>query len=250
MQIYKITNILNGKIYIGKDAYNRKNYFGSGLIIKSAIRKYGKQNFIKEILEECQDLKELSKREIYWIEKLNSRNSEIGYNIAIGGDNVMTGRTCTNEHKQKISMSLSGVKKTENAKISMSKARLNTRSKEFSILAIDKQTGEKNKFISQTVACKSLNLPVYTIKNNLCNKYIFLLFDDNDNFYKPTKFIQVFKNENLVFEAINRKEVEAFLKNQNVLPYIVKYLSSISLRRRKLDEWTIRFKTKNIKWNQ
>lgn len=86
MNIYKITNILNGKIYIGKDTSNNENYYGSGLLIKRAINKYGKENFKKEVLEILENYDELSKREIYWIEKYNSANIEIGYNISKGGD--------------------------------------------------------------------------------------------------------------------------------------------------------------------
>jgi len=53
MIIYKTINIVNGKIYVGQDAHNNPNYLGSGYILKKAIEKYGRENFKKEILEEC-----------------------------------------------------------------------------------------------------------------------------------------------------------------------------------------------------
>ena len=84
MVIYKITNLVNGKFYIGKDKYNNPAYMGSGVLLKKAMNKYGKENFIKEILEECSSLEELSEREIHWIEKLNAITE--GYNIATGGN--------------------------------------------------------------------------------------------------------------------------------------------------------------------
>ena len=59
MVIYKTTNLINGKIYIGQDLENNPNYFGSGLIFKKAILKYGKNNFKKEILEYCFNKQEL-----------------------------------------------------------------------------------------------------------------------------------------------------------------------------------------------
>ena len=86
MQIYKITNIIDNKIYIGKDTKSDSKYFGSGIIINRAIVKYGKENFIKEIIDETDDYFELSKKEIYWIKKYNSTDRQIGYNISSGGD--------------------------------------------------------------------------------------------------------------------------------------------------------------------
>ena len=72
MQIYKITNPINNKIYIGKDTTSDPNYFGSGLLINRAFKKYGKEHFTKEVIDETDNYEELSKKEIYWIEKLNS----------------------------------------------------------------------------------------------------------------------------------------------------------------------------------
>lgn len=86
MQIYKITNLINNKIYIGKDTTSDPNYFGSGLLIKRSLKKYGIENFIKEIIYETDDYDELSKKEIYWIFKYESTNKDIGYNISSGGD--------------------------------------------------------------------------------------------------------------------------------------------------------------------
>lgn len=85
MIVYKTTNILNGKIYIGQDKNNNPNYLGSGLLLKEAIEKYGKESFKKEILEECQNKEHLNEREIFWIKELKSLDKNIGYNIASGG---------------------------------------------------------------------------------------------------------------------------------------------------------------------
>lgn len=82
MVVYKITNLINGKCYIGKDKHNNPNYLGSGRRINSAIKKYGKENFIKEILEYCNTYDELRDREVYWIKKFNAAVSPDFYNIA------------------------------------------------------------------------------------------------------------------------------------------------------------------------
>jgi len=86
MVIYKTTNIVNGRFYIGQDAHNDPNYLGSGLLLKQAIKKYGINNFKKEILEHCLTKKELNEKEIFWINKLNAQERNKGYNITKGGN--------------------------------------------------------------------------------------------------------------------------------------------------------------------
>ncbi len=80
--VYKITNLLNGKYYIGAHAteFLEDDYMGSGKLIQKAIKKHGKCNFKKEILHICE-----TEFEMYEIEKslvvLNSNT----YNMAPGG---------------------------------------------------------------------------------------------------------------------------------------------------------------------
>jgi hypothetical protein len=83
MVIYKTTNLLNGKFYVGKDEKNNPNYLGSGKIFKLALNKNGKENFKKEILEFCDTRELLNNREKYWIESLSA--TTLGYNITEGG---------------------------------------------------------------------------------------------------------------------------------------------------------------------
>jgi len=86
MQIYKIINCLNSKIYIGKDTSSDPNYYGSGVIINRAIKKYGIENFTKEIIDTAEAKVDLAEKEKYWISFYNSTDKEIGYNISKGGD--------------------------------------------------------------------------------------------------------------------------------------------------------------------
>ena len=53
--VYKTTNLINGKTYVGKHrrSYFDKKYYGSGKHLKSAINKYGIENFKVEVLEWC-----------------------------------------------------------------------------------------------------------------------------------------------------------------------------------------------------
>jgi len=85
MIIYKTINLINGKIYIGQDSKNDDKYIGSGYLLSEAIKKYGKDNFKKEILDICEDKKDLDNKEIYWIKYYKSTDKKIGYNISNGG---------------------------------------------------------------------------------------------------------------------------------------------------------------------
>lgn len=94
--IYKLTNKLNGKSYIGQAIDIRKrwrehkcaslnpNNKDFNMVIHKAIRKYGIENFNLEIIEECEQ-SELNDKEIYWIDKYNTYHQ--GYNASIGGNN-------------------------------------------------------------------------------------------------------------------------------------------------------------------
>lgn len=95
--IYLTTNLINGKKYIGKRSTTKCfeediDYLGSGKYIKQAIKKYGKENFKKELLEECFDQKINNKREKYWVEfyKAYSDNNNF-YNIVPGGQGGFRG---------------------------------------------------------------------------------------------------------------------------------------------------------------
>lgn len=89
--IYKITNTINNKSYIGQSIniasrwaeHKRLSNSEDQRIIYRAIRKYGLENFTFEVLEECQE-QELNEREIYWINFFDS--FENGYNMTYGGD--------------------------------------------------------------------------------------------------------------------------------------------------------------------
>jgi hypothetical protein len=125
MIVYKITNLLNNKIYIGKDKTNNPNYFGSGLLIRNAIKKYGKENFTKDILEFCSSEEQLNEKERYWIDYYKSYNRDIGYNLTLGGDG---GDTFTNSLKQeqtkeKLRQNSTGKKHSEESRLKISKAR-------------------------------------------------------------------------------------------------------------------------------
>lgn len=107
MYIYKTTNNITNKIYIGqsqKDKSDNEEYLGSGLILLKSIKKHGKHNFSKEILHECSTKDELNDLEIYYIKKFNSTNELIGYNIVTGGQGGYLGEVANN--KKKVSLKI------------------------------------------------------------------------------------------------------------------------------------------------
>ena len=85
--VYKITNNINDKIYIGKHSskdINRDSYLGSGIAISKAIKKYGRQNFTRQILYQCENQEDaLNLQSILVDEQFILRNDN--YNIVQGG---------------------------------------------------------------------------------------------------------------------------------------------------------------------
>lgn len=117
--IYRITNLINGKTYIGQHKYKKLNdsYMGSGKHLKAAQAKYGIENFKKEIL-----VFNVSKKEhIDLLEKtfIAAEREKVGiencYNIAEGGEGGNTGPR-SEEWKRKISESKKGKSKSEEHK--------------------------------------------------------------------------------------------------------------------------------------
>ena len=106
--IYKITNLINNKCYIGRskniqERWNEhcresslpqtiwdRNARGEQTYFHKALRKYGKEAFSFEIIEQCLE-EELNEREIYWIAYYDSTDPEKGYNTTKGGDGYRCG---------------------------------------------------------------------------------------------------------------------------------------------------------------
>ena len=88
--IYRITNNINHKTYIGQHKYYKSllvedDYMGSGVILKKAQKKYGIENFSKEIITIAMSRSEANVLEKYYIAKERKENTYGCYNIADGG---------------------------------------------------------------------------------------------------------------------------------------------------------------------
>lgn len=123
--IYKITCLVNNKVYIGqavnksiekrferhvKTSLNLADEFSNKCHLYRAIRKYGPENFIVEQIDSADSQAELNQKEIYWIQKFDSILS--GYNCAAGGEggNTYAGKTAEEMSviKTKIGLANSG----------------------------------------------------------------------------------------------------------------------------------------------
>src|SRR5688572_4474169 len=108
--VYLTTNLVNGKIYIGQHNGSKSWYYGSGKAFYNAFRKYGKENFRREILvDNIENQALLDDLEIHYIRLYNSTNKDIGYNIHPGG----RGGTISNDTKEKIRKALTGRKRPQ-----------------------------------------------------------------------------------------------------------------------------------------
>ena len=111
--IYLTKNLINGKMYIGQHTKFYKEYLGSGVHLNNSIRKYGKENFQRKIIDIAKDQNELDEKEIYYIDLFNATiPNNNWYNIASGGEggNVFAGKTEKElrEWKEKISLANKG----------------------------------------------------------------------------------------------------------------------------------------------
>lgn len=117
--IYKITNLVNKKIYIGQAIDIQQRWWGHlncakkqvNTVLYKAIRKYGAANFIIEQIDTANTKEELNNKEIYWIRKLNSTNDEIGYNLTAGGTGGDTFSLHSLHNKQEIKNKMSHAQK-------------------------------------------------------------------------------------------------------------------------------------------
>ena len=164
--IYKVTNIVNKKIYIGQTVNSleyRKNQHirearcskRKGVYFHNAINKYGAENFIFEEIDNANKIEELNEKERHWISFYNSNNKSFGYNLDSGGQN---GGYKSEETKKKIGMST--IKKWKNPDIA---------SKMLEGLRRGNETTKNSPRKTSTINCAycgaQITIPFYEAKN-------------------------------------------------------------------------------------
>lgn len=185
--IYKITNLIDGKVYIGQTVnYNKrkkrhlsslKNGNHHNEHLQRAFDKHGEDSFKIELIKKC-NIEELDKLERYYIKELDACNHDKGYNMMYGGQRYRNftkevrlkmseagkGRKFTNEHKKKISLAHKGRKLSQEHISKMSATKKKTKI----------HCGEKNPnaLISDSVAKKIImDLLANMAVKDIANKY-------------------------------------------------------------------------------
>jgi len=208
--IYKITNIVNNKVYIGSSINVKKrcnqhfrmlknsNHHSSKL--QNAYNRYGKESFIFEIIEEC-DKNVITDREQYWLDKLDSYNN--GYNCTLNVEKTMLGKKHSDESKNKMRkkhksfsipienrrfgeknpmygvkrsdrirkiLNKTGVIPSEETKKKMGNSRLGNTNSRKKIILMNLSGKVLKKYESLTKASEDLKIKLYVISNILRKK--------------------------------------------------------------------------------
>ena len=144
MIIYKILNKVNGKMYIGqtkhtlnyrKSQHLHESKKNNNQHIYKAIRKYGKDNFVWNVICECKNREELNEKENFFIWFLDT--FENGYNKTTGGD-------CEYKHNEETIKILKYKRKLQPPPVSKGTIR-----KQKDIKIKKDQSGEKNSFFGK-----------------------------------------------------------------------------------------------------
>ena len=118
MVVYLITNLINGKKYVGKtvhtlsDRWSQHKYAArrdrKHSHLHSAMRRYGIGAFRAEVICTCSAEKELFRQERYFIKRYGTKNRRHGYNLTDGGEIGPVGMVHSKESRRKMSKSHSG----------------------------------------------------------------------------------------------------------------------------------------------
>lgn len=133
MLIYRVTNLVNGKVYIGKYEGTRvqsrwKTHLsearrGSPYYLHNAIRKYGPEAFAVEVIDNAAASFDLVERERFHIAQHQSFKPEIGYNSTMGGEGIL-GFKHTLETRKKTSETLMGHEVSSKTREKLSKVQI------------------------------------------------------------------------------------------------------------------------------
>lgn len=207
--IYKITNKINGKCYIGQsNDINRRwrqELSPNAKLnphLARAFEKYGTDNFEFEIIEECQR-ELLNEREQFWINIYNSANKNFGYNKTFGGDgNLGRHFIMTDTQKEKIRKANTGRKLTENQLIAL-RERASNKIDPNQIVIFCYETNKY--YLSIGKAAEELRI---------CKDSIRHVINGQDNHAANYRFCKISDNINEFIESC--QQLDNYLKEHNI----------------------------------
>lgn len=202
--IYKITNIVNNKIYIGQTIRSldeRIEDYKRGKTndhLKNAFNKYGFDNFKFEIINTATSIEELNNKEIDYINKYNSTDKNIGYNISIGGKNSLA----SPETLEKMSKAHKGIKQSKE----WVEKRIPKKGSQEALKHGKSKTDEEKKYLSE-------NSPKYWLGKNRdpetirkvseTKKAIGITQNQKDAYCKPIYLINLDNGEVITYYSIS-----------------------------------------------
>lgn len=198
--IYKITNKVNGKSYIGQTRYTvefrwrQHQHKKDNTYFHNAISKYGVENFTVETLEEC-NIEDLDSKELFYIAKYDTFKK--GYNLTIGGDGrrVITSDSQYEEIKE---LYLSGfssnkiatlykvdkatiVKILKSLDVKIRNNKLNINNQEFKELVADYKSGYSLKELSKRYDCSPSGLKEFLLRKGVDIKERYSILNDKES---------------------------------------------------------------------
>jgi len=186
--IYEIKNLLNGKTYIGQKQLpddktpETDNYFGSGIYIKRAIKKYGINNFLKTIIVFGYFTKEeINEYERYYI-SLYRLGGKAEYNIADGGNGGNLGKLVNQKiseslkNNDKLSKGLKGRKFSDEHKKKLSESKKGKKGHIWSEnqrqIMSEKMSGKNNPMYGKSLSVESKEKRKISMKAKMTPEYI------------------------------------------------------------------------------
>lgn len=220
--IYKTTNLCNGKYYIGQHRTNNVNddYLGSGIILKDAIKKYGKNNFKKEVLFIFNNEYDMNEKEIELIDEILKNKDSNCYNCGVGGRGGPHFKNKTHSEKTRRSISLNSHSHTEECKLNLRKYAAehkqdySDRSKEYWKKFTEKE--RKTEIIRRRAKAlrekdiKKYGAVLITTENTIAQLY-------NSIEFKQPKYKKVFKKDKSFYNAPEYLNKLADARKRNAL---------------------------------
>lgn len=223
MFVYKITNTVNGKIYIGQvsnktvqDRFNRhikEARFNHPMLIDKAIYKYGADNFVVEQIDIASSKEELNQKEKYWIKYYNSTDKNIGYNLTEGGEGGNTYLNKTEEEmndiKHKLSIANSGNKNGMSKQIKALNVKTNEILHFETLISAckyfdHKQKGTFIKYCDNKAICLWKGAWTFAYEENNFNTDLPEKYDRSLNKGTKVKLIDLETNDEKIFNSLNK----------------------------------------------